>query len=74
MMSEEYSEIRIKKDLIDRIQKHIQGTEFSSVEEYVMFVLEEVIKETDEDEHQEVFSEEDEVKVKERLRALGYLD
>lgn len=74
MMSEGYSEIKIKKDLIDRIQKHIQGTEFSSVEEYVTFVLEEVIKETDEEEHQDVFSEEDEIKVKERLRALGYLD
>jgi hypothetical protein len=74
MMSEEYTEIKIKKDLIDRIQKHIQGTEFISVEEYVMFVLEEVIKENDGEEHQEVFSEEDEVKVKGRLRALGYLD
>jgi hypothetical protein len=73
-MSEEYREIRINKDLIDRIQKRIQGTEFSSVEEYVTFVLEEVINETDEEEHQEVFSEEDEAKVKGRLRALGYLD
>ncbi len=71
-MSEDYGEIKIRKDLIDKIQKHIQGTEFSSIEEYVTFVLEEVIKDVDEEE--QVFSEEDEEKVKGRLRALGYLE
>jgi len=33
-----------------------------------------VVRETDKEEPEEVFSEEDEAKVKERLRALGYLD
>ncbi|RLF62654.1 MAG: CopG family transcriptional regulator, partial [Thermoplasmata archaeon] len=34
----------------------------------------EVIANMDEDDDDEVFSKEDEEKVKERLRALGYLD
>jgi hypothetical protein len=40
----------------------------------VTFVLEEVLKEDNEEEPDEVISEEDEQKVKERLKALGYLD
>ncbi len=72
-MSEEYGAIKIPKKLLKKIEERIQGTEFKSVDEYTTFVLEEVVKE-DGDEAEEVFSEEDEKKVKERLRALGYLD
>ena len=72
-MSEEYGTIKIPKSLLKKIEERIRGTEFKSVEEYTTFVLEEVIKE-DVEEAEEVFSEEDEKKVKERLRALGYLD
>lgn len=73
-MKEEYGEIRIPKQLIQKLGEHIKRTEFKSVDEYVTFILEEVIKETDEEEPEEVFSKEDEQKVKERLKALGYLD
>lgn len=73
-MSEEYGTIKVPKGLLEKIEKRIQGTEFKSVDEYTTFVLEEVVKEDGEEEAEEVFSEEDEKKVKERLRALGYLD
>lgn len=73
-MSEEYGTVKIPKNLIGKIKERIEGTEFKSVDEYTAFVLEEVIKENDEVEHEKVFSDEDEQKVKERLRALGYLD
>ncbi len=72
-MSEEFGTVKIPKDIIEKIKERIQETEFKSVEEYITFVLQEVIKDED-DEPEEVFSEEDEKKVKERLRALGYLD
>lgn len=55
-----------------KIKERIKGTEFSSVEEYVNFVLEEVLKD-DEEEFEFELSEEDEEKIKERLRSLGYL-
>ncbi len=71
-MSKEFGEIKVPKDIIRKIEERIKDTEFKSVEEYVTFVLEEVIR--DEEEPEEVFSEEDEKTVKERLRALGYLD
>ena len=73
-MSVEYGEIKIPKELISKIEGCLKDAGFESVDEYATFVLEEVIKSVDEDETEEVFSEEDEEKVKERLKALGYLD
>ena len=73
-MSEEYGEIRISQDLLKKIKIRVEEAGFTSVDEYVTFVMEEVIKEVENEEPEEVFSEEDEEKVKERLRALGYLD
>ncbi len=73
-MNKEYGDIKVPKEIIKKIEKRIQGTEFKSVDEYIAFVLEEVVKESEEEEPEEIFSEENEAKVKERLRALGYLD
>lgn len=60
--------------MISKIEARLEETGFESVDNYVTFVLEEVIKEVEDEEPEEVFSEEDEEKVKGRLRALGYLD
>ncbi len=70
-MSEEKVSIKISKQLYDKVKKYIeeQGG-FSSVEEFVEFVINEVLSE--ESESYEM-SKEDEEKVKERLRALGYI-
>lgn len=73
-MSVEYGEIKLPKQLICKIEERLEEAGFESVDEYAKFVFEEVMKEDDDDETDEMFSEEDEEKVKERLRALGYLD
>ena len=73
MDEKKYSTVSIPAPLIEKIKKRIKGTGFTSVSSYVTYVLREVIANMDEDE-EEVFSKEDEEKVKERLRALGYLD
>lgn len=64
--------VSIPEELYSAIEERVDGTEFKSVEEYITFVLEEVIK--DEDEEETAFTAEDEEEVKKRLRALGYLD
>ena len=70
-MSEETPKsVRISKRLFDRIQEKIKNTSFSSPSDYVSYVLEKELNEAD---YEEAFSEEDEKKVKERLRSLGYL-
>ena len=65
--------VEIKDEIYEKIKERIKGIEFSSVEEYVNFVLEEVLKDEDKEEFEFELSEEDEEKIKERLRSLGYL-
>ena len=57
-----------------KIKKRNGGTGFNTLSSYVTYVFREVISNVEEDEHEGAFSKEDEEKVKERLRALGYLD
>ena len=68
-----YTTVSIPTPLAEKIKKRIEGTGFHSLSSYATYVLREVISGTEEDEG-EAFSKEDEEKVKERLRALGYLD
>ncbi len=68
-----YTTISIPTPLAEKIKKRIEGTGFTSLSSYVTYVLREVISGMEE-ESEEAFSKEDEEKVKERLRALGYLD
>ncbi len=63
--------VSIPSTLYKKAEEQIRGTEFSSVSEYVAFVLRELLAKEGDD---EAFSGEDEEKVKERLRSLGYLD
>ena len=64
--------ISIPKSIVEKIEKRIKQTDFDSVSSYVTYVLEEILSEDKEEEP--AFSKEDEERVKERLRALGYLD
>jgi len=68
-----YTTISIPTQLAEKIKKRIQGTGFTNLSSYVTYVLREVVSNMEED-SEEAFSKEDEEKVKERLRALGYLD
>ena len=69
-----YTTISIPTPLAEKIKKRIEGTGFHSLSSYVTYVLREVISNMDEDAEEEAFTKEDEEKVKDRLRALGYLD
>jgi len=70
-LTEEKVSITIPKSLYDLIKKRVEESEgqFKSVEEYVEFVLNEVVRE----EEAEAYSPEEEEEIKRRLRALGYL-
>ena len=65
--------IQIPEHQEKKIKKRIGGTGFNSVSAYITYVLEEIMSDMDEDKD-DTFTEEDEEKVKERLRSLGYLD
>lgn len=68
-----FSTVSIPTPLFEKIKKRIEGTGFTSVSSYVGYVLREVIA-SEREEGEEPFTKEDEEKIKDRLRALGYLE
>ncbi|MBU0532697.1 ribbon-helix-helix domain-containing protein [Patescibacteria group bacterium] len=73
-MAEEnkYTTVSIPRPLYDKVKERIKDTGFTSVSDYVVFVLRELMTEEEQDE--EAFSKEDEENIKSRLRALGYIE
>ena len=71
-MSKETKSISVPADIYDKIEERVKATEFGSVDDYVLFILVEVLK--DEEEEEQAYSEADEAEVKKRLKALGYMD
>ena len=59
--------------LYGRIEERVHATEFDSVEDYVSYVMEEILRGEDSEE-EPTFIEAEEEEVKNRLRALGYLE
>jgi Arc/MetJ-type ribon-helix-helix transcriptional regulator len=68
-----FTTVSIPAPLFKKVEERIKGTGFTSVSSYVAYVLREIIAEEEEQE-EEPFTEEDKERVKERLRALGYID
>ncbi len=69
--------ISIDDHVYEQIQKKVSASdEFSSVDEYIKYVLDELLKDDkqDNDTPDSSYSKEDEEKVKDKLRSLGYLD
>lgn len=71
----EYTTVSIPKPLADKVKNRMKGTGFSSVSSYVTYVLRQVLSSIEEDEQsKQAFTKEEEEKVKQRLRDLGYID
>ena len=71
-MGEEKQTLSISTPLYDKVKEKIKDTDFTSISDYVEYVLSELMSE--DDDGKEEFSKEDEEKIKGRLRSLGYLD
>ena len=70
---EEKTQVSVPTSLFKRLSAKIEGTRFESVSDYVTYVLESVLHESDVSHSAESFSKDDEARVKDRLRALGYI-
>jgi len=72
-MPEEYVTIKIPRSLYEEIKKRVEESqgEFKDPQEFIEFVLTEVIKE--EEEEETPYTPEEEEEIKRRLKALGYL-
>ena len=67
-----FTSILIPTPLYKKLEEKVKETEFSSVSSLVTHIIREYLAKLEEEE--EVFSEEEEEEIKERLRALGYID
>ncbi len=71
----EYTTVSIPKPLANKVKERMKGTGFSSVSSYVTYVLRQVLSSIEQDQKtKQAFSKEEEDKVKQRLRDLGYID
>ncbi len=70
-MDKQYKTIRLPAEIYTAIEKRIQGTEVNSVEEYVIFALEEFLEY--EGSPSESLNKEEEEEIKKKLKELGYL-
>ena len=73
------SQINIPDELKEKLDKIAAGSdEFSSTDDYITYVLKQVAdkkeKKDESSKQEEVYSKEEEAKIKERLKNLGYLD
>ncbi len=63
-------QITLSNELTKKLEERVaQSSEFPSVEAYVQYVLEEVLKQTE-----TTYTKDQEAAVKERLENLGYLE
>lgn len=67
-------EITLPERVADRIEQRVPLSDFHSVDEYVAYVLEEVLERVEAEQSDEVGESAHEEEVEERLEALGYLD
>lgn len=66
--------VNIPEEIVSVLKKRVEETgEFDDVEEYIKYLLEQVVERLEESQEDTEFTEEDEKKIEERLRGLGYL-
>lgn len=68
--------VNLSNELYQKLQSIVsESKEFKTVDEYAEFILKQVAdKKWQEKKQEEVYSKEDEEKIKQRLQNLGYLD
>lgn len=60
----------IPEELAVKIRKKIEGTEFESITQYVLYVLQEVLND---EPSPPLYSKEDQERIEARLKSLGYV-
>lgn len=68
--------IEIKEEIAEKLKERVESDDkFKDIEEYVNYILKQVVERLKgEAEEEPAFSKEDEEKIKEKLKNMGYLD
>ncbi|AFZ70780.1 hypothetical protein Calag_1058 [Caldisphaera lagunensis DSM 15908] len=71
--SSKYTTVSIPITLYDRIKNLINGTGFTSVSQFVIYVLRDVVASMEQEKVSSNISEEEKKEIIERLKKLGYI-
>lgn len=66
--------VALPEELVDRIEERVAHTEFDTSDDYISYVLKEVLYQVEEANKLAESESVDEQKVEERLKSLGYLN
>lgn len=72
--SEANRTIKLPERIVDRVEDRLPRTEWDEPEEYITYVLEEVLYRVEKETENDDFEPVDETEVKSRLKSLGYLN
>tara|TARA_Y100000310_G_scaffold329947_1_gene400685 strand:+ start:9995 stop:10198 length:204 start_codon:yes stop_codon:yes gene_type:complete len=66
-------EIKIPKELAKKLEQRIKQTDFKSIQEYIIYTLEQIVSDQDNLSNRESYSPEEEEVLKKNLKDMGYL-
>ena len=73
-MEEATKTVDLPARIVDRVEARLPRTEWETPEEYITYVMEEVLYQVEQETEDDDFEEVDEDEVKDRLKSLGYLN
>lgn len=73
-IQEDTQSLELPTRIVERVERRLPRTEWSSPEEYIVFVMEEVLYQVEQETENDDFEAVDEEEVKDRLKSLGYLN
>lgn len=72
--SQEVATVELSADIVSRVNERVKRTEFEDVNDYVTYVLEEILYHAEEENNLSDAEAVDEQEVRDRLESLGYLN
>ena len=73
-IDEETRTVELPARVVERVEARLPRTEWNEADEYVTYVLEEVLYRVEQETEDDNFEPGDEEEVKDRLKSLGYLE
>lgn len=71
---EETRSVELPERIVSRVEDRLPRTEWDTPEEYITYVMEEVLYRVEQETEDDDFEPVDEEEVKDRLKSLGYLN
>lgn len=68
-----FTNIQISEELNKKLEQKIKETKFSSIQEYVNYILEQVVSTSNNPNPEQAYTKDEEAAMKERLEEMGYV-